>query len=284
VANTPLITNLTAGVYSVEVTDAIGCKNTIAITLDPSIGITAIAGADSMYCEGAGPITLIGQGGNQYNWFKLSNMALVGPTQQVTVNPGPGNTSYVLEVISGLCKAYDTLTINVIPAPVINAPDVTVIKGEGVIIGGSPTSPGAGNTYIWSPSAGLSDTTIANPYAMPDVTTTYQVQVIGPNGCVGIASLKVDVFPNIKYGNGISPNGDGVNDTWIIDYISEFPGAIVSIFNRWGVNLFKSAPGYPIPWDGMYNGKELPVGTYYFVIDLNDEQFEPQTGPITIMR
>jgi gliding motility-associated-like protein len=58
----------------------------------------------------------------------------------------------------------------------------------------------------------------------------------------------------------------------------------VNIFNRWGQQLF-SSKGYADPWDGKFNGDDVPVGTYYYVIDLKDEKYpEAFTGPLTIMR
>ena len=64
-----------------------------------------------------------------------------------------------------------------------------------------------------------------------------------------------------------TPNGDGANDTWIIDNITLHPNARVTIINREGNSVFESV-GYQTPWDGTFEGKELPVDTYYYVIDL----------------
>jgi gliding motility-associated-like protein len=89
-----------------------------------------------------------------------------------------------------------------------------------------------------------------------------------------------DVVPN----DGLSPNGDGVNDVWTIPGIEEFPGAVVEVYNRWGELLFSSV-GYKTKWDATYNGKDLPVGTYYYVINLHSDLIpDPITGPITILR
>ena len=55
--------------------------------------------------------------------------------------------------------------------------------------------------------------------------------------------------------------------------------------NRWGDLLVESAPGYPEPWDGTYQGDPLPIGTYYYVIRVNEPEFpDPLTGPVTILR
>jgi gliding motility-associated-like protein len=94
----------------------------------------------------------------------------------------------------------------------------------------------------------------------------------------------LDIVPSIWFPDGFTPNGDGTNDTWVIDYIYLFPECEVEVYNRWGELLFRSV-GYNTPWDGRYDGKDLPVGTYYYIIKLNDPMFpDVFTGPLTIMR
>ena len=64
----------------------------------------------------------------------------------------------------------------------------------------------------------------------------------------------------------------------------DFQNCVVEIYNRWGELLFRSE-GYNEKWNGNYKNKPLPVGTYYYIIELNDEKFpKPLTGPVTIMR
>ena len=65
--------------------------------------------------------------------------------------------------------------------------------------------------------------------------------------------------------------------------IEQFPNCIVEIYNRWGAKLYTSDPGYTNPWNGTYNNSPLPVGTYYYIIDLGDGSL-PQTGPLTIIK
>ena len=85
--------------------------------------------------------------------------------------------------------------------------------------------------------------------------------------------------------NAISPNGDGKNDIWKLDFLKLlYPNAEIDIFNRWGENLF-SSQGYAEPWDGTYKGSILPVGTYYYIINLNDSSIpEPLKGGILLIR
>jgi gliding motility-associated-like protein len=82
-----------------------------------------------------------------------------------------------------------------------------------------------------------------------------------------------------------TPDGDGVNDSWVISELNiRYPNNNVTIFNRWGQVLYNS-DGYLIPWDGRFDNKDLPVGSYYYIIDFNDALDTPNaTGIVTIIR
>ena len=89
--------------------------------------------------------------------------------------------------------------------------------------------------------------------------------------------------------NEFSPNGDGDNDFFEIDCIESYPGNNIEIFNRWGNTVYKKT-NYDNSWDGTSNGRatvngsdKLPVGTYYYVLDLNDGS-KPRTGWLYLNR
>jgi len=72
--------------------------------------------------------------------------------------------------------------------------------------------------------------------------------------------------------NGFSPNGDGINDAFTIQGIDNFPNNTVCIFNRWGNQVFLKK-GYTNndPFNGIWNGKTLPDGTYFYLIEIEGE-------------
>lgn len=83
----------------------------------------------------------------------------------------------------------------------------------------------------------------------------------------------------------ITPNGDGINDLFVVPCLSDFaqyPDNKVSIFNQWGDEVFHAAP-YLNDWAGTYDGEDLPVGTYFFIVVFNSGE-EPQTGFLIIQR
>ncbi|MGX1931293.1 T9SS type B sorting domain-containing protein [Flagellimonas sp. 2504JD4-2] len=89
--------------------------------------------------------------------------------------------------------------------------------------------------------------------------------------------------------NEFSPNGDGVNDVFKIDCISRYPNNVLQVYNRWG-NIVYEQRSYNNDWDGTSNGRaivqqgdQLPVGTYYYVLDLGDGS-APRTDWLYINR
>jgi len=82
--------------------------------------------------------------------------------------------------------------------------------------------------------------------------------------------------------NAFTPNGDGINDTWNIQGLQYFLGCTVLVYTRTGQLVFKST-GYSQPWDGRFGGRNLPVGTYYYVINLKNNS-PPIAGYVTIIR
>jgi len=97
------------------------------------------------------------------------------------------------------------------------------------------------------------------------------------------AEVKVKVGVSaLNIANSFTPNGDGRNDYWKISNIESYPAAVVQVFNRNGQKLFESK-GYSTPFNGIYNGKALPVGTYYYIINLN-KNCNLLSGSLTILR
>lgn len=277
------LANIESGTYDLIVTDLNGCQNSISVTLGAQIPVIADAGADTASCVGD-TVCLVGTGGTSYEWWDSTMTTLLSTSDTLCISPLVGSNNFILIAFDGPCQDLDTVNVTGHPLPNADAgPDISALQDATVVIGGNPTGP-SGSTYEWTPSNFLDDTTVANPTATISVEMDYIVTVTSAQGCVGVDTVHVIPLPDIQFPNGITPNGDGLNDTWIIDNIDQFPESVVEIYNRWGELLFRSV-GYVEQWDGNYNGEPLPVGTYYYVIDLNDPLYpDAYTGPITILR
>lgn len=137
--------------------------------------------------------------------------------------------------------------------------------------------PGSFKSYLWQDGSSM-------PYYNVTTGGTYWVNVTNENGCTGSDTIAIkETFCVVsKFPNAFTPNGDGVNDTWNLNGLQSFPQCTVFIYNRWGQLVFKST-GYSKPWDGTYNNKNVPFGTYYYVIDLKNNT-PPISGDVTVIR
>lgn len=133
-------------------------------------------------------------------------------------------------------------------------------------------------TWYWNFGNGT-NSDLQDPIAYYDTNGTYTViqYAYGPMGCIDSASLDITINTieeNIDklIPNAISPNGDGNNDVWKLNFIDLVnPNAEIIILNRWGQTLYHSY-GYTDPFDGTYKGEALPEGTYFYIIKISDDE------------
>lgn len=158
-------------------------------------------------------------------------------------------------------------------------PDLEIGEGETVQLEAT-----GGTTYLWTPNTGLTADNVANPFATPNETTTYTVTTV-IDGCTYSDQVLLEVVRLIDIMTAFTPNGDGINDTWTIRDIQDYPNARVIVYDRWGQRVF-STTGYDEPWDGTNGGAKLPTATYYYHIQLNklEGQVPPFVGYVSIIR
>jgi len=183
------------------------------------------------------------------------------------------------------CKDTTTKLFTVFANPVMSAgPDRVLLQGGEITL--EATASGTGLRYLWTadrPGNFLNSNTVLQP-VLKGITDdiTYQLLVTAAGGCwkvdeVFIQLLKAPVVPNT-----FTPNGDGINENWTIQYLDSYPDCKIKVFNRDGQAVYESI-GYNAPgWDGKYKGKALPFGTYYYVIEPGSGR-KPITGYVTIV-
>lgn len=185
----------------------------------------------------------------------------------VTTNNGCiGDTSKVIRVnlqpkIDAGYSVYAHLNELVTFNPVINSPNVS---------------------FNWSPSTGLNSTSAIRPSLKATATQTYTLTATAPGGCTAMDSLTVFLMNQLVVPNAFSPNGDGINDLWEITNLGDYPKNTVNVYNRYGRLVYRSS-GLNRAWNGKSGGKDLPVGTYYYVINLDDES-KPIVGYVVILK
>ena len=181
-----------------------------------------------------------------------------------------------------LCADSIPKYAEVFPLPEPNAGIDTSVS-QGFTVGLEGYYPGAIG-YSWTPTESLDNNSISNPDANPLETTTYYLQVTDIHGCKNADSMVVNVIEDFKLFiyNVITPDGNGLNDTWKITNIETFEGADVYVYDRWGGEVL-SVKGYQNDWEGVSGTDQLTDGTYYYVIKFTDSD-KVYKGSLTVLR
>jgi len=265
-----------------DVYSGITCVNStqenITVYANPLVSIAQVG----PLCADGQPVQIVANnngfaGTGVFSGTGVSSSGLFSPA---SAGVGAFTISYTFTSPSG-CSYLASEQVIVNPDPQVSLPaDVVMLQGGQITL--PATASGDSLTYQWTPSTGLDQANVLNPVASPNNTTLYQLVVTNPQGCTAAAQINVNVllFPVIP--NTFTPNGDGINDTWDIKYLSSYPNNTVDIFTRYGQKVYSSV-GYAIPWDGTYRGQALPVGTYYYIIDPKNGR-KPISGFVTIIR
>lgn len=241
-------------------------------------------------CYGVGRDTLRlkGRVGRVLSWVQSVDNGstwtnIINESDSLIYNALTQTTWYSAVVQSGYCTIDTTaaIAITVFPRTPVDAGTYsTITVGQSLTFSGSGTG-----TPLWTPSTGLSDPSIFTPVAKPEATTTYTLYVTDNKNCVNSDTVTIHVL-KLTYDGKITslftPNGDGINDTWYLENIQEFPDNEVIVYNIYGQEVFRKK-GYNNDWKGTYNGADLSDGTYFYVLrfDNTDTVFK---GSIDILR
>ena len=272
------LNNIPAGNYTVEVTDANNCIETESFTVTQPLAYLPIYDLSDVLCyeELSGSINFSISGNTSpytYTWSNGANTQNIDNLSvgiyEITVldlNNCIGNFEYIISEPDEINIGY---TIYHASCEENNDGSIyTTISGG--------TLP---YTYLWSNGIYNNDN-ISIPKGL------YSLEVTDANGCAADMETVSVEFEGlngcIEIPSGFTPNDDGIHDEWTIYGLYNFPEVEISVHNRWGQKVFYSE-GYNNPWDGRQNGINLPIATYYYVIELKDSG-KIFNGTVTIKR
>jgi len=222
----------------------------------------------------AGDTQTIVLSGN-YKTFRWNDPSVTTTTYEVS---GEG-VVWVEIMDDNNCVNRDSVIVQLHDLPKVDLGEDAELCGDDYLV---LDAGGDGIRYAWS--TGNTGQTIT----VEQGEQKYSVEVSDQYGCTSYDTINIlDCFPYEEFKKSIptafTPNGDGSNDMFILKHIEKWPDAEVEVFDRWGRRVFKSDVGYTIPWDGTFNGKELPTDSYYYIINLKGGN-EPIAGSISIIR
>jgi gliding motility-associated-like protein len=280
----PNLDSLAAGFYQLLITDLVGCQVVGNYTLvDTSSIVISIAG-NTTFCDGDSAIlSVLSYAGLNYQW-SLNGNALPGDTLTQLVVTQPGDYAVVATAGCGTF-ADGPVTVTVNPLPVVDAGvDENVACNALLTLNAT-----GGLTYSWSPANLCTTPNQSSTLVNTSSSNIFTVVATDANGCSAQDFVSVTANCNaVVVPTGFSPNGDGVNDYYVVSDIDQYPNANLKIFNRWGVLVYERN-NYDNSWSGLSNvdkigiGEVLPNGTYYYILDLGNGD-KPFNGYVIIRR
>jgi gliding motility-associated-like protein len=272
---------LTAGTYTVTITDANGCSDSNSTTiLQPAVDMTVSITGINVLCNGgeSGSATAEVEGGlapYEFSWNTVPEQ-----TKETATDLSAGNYTVTVTDSHGCIKSgsigiTEPEELLLIPTTTPNScPDSNDGAINLAITGGrSPYN------IIWSDGSTAQNRTNL-------IAGEYSVIITDQNACAISAVIEVDftwTFNCVVIPQVITPNNDGFNDEWIIKNIDLYPNAEVRVFNRWGEMVFSTKNLSDNPWNGRMDGKLVPTDSYHYILYLNDGS-EPRSGVISVIR
>jgi gliding motility-associated-like protein len=274
--------NLGAGTHTITVKDNPGCSLNAAVNIPVVNTVSLQIMADTAVCTGSFFTLKAFTNATDIKWTPSAGLSNANTaTTQLTVSQ---SQEYAATVVLGTCTESKKVMVYAVAPPVVSAgPNKTILQGDKISLDASATG---AITYLWTPPQGLSASNILNPEASPAVTTVYTLSAFNSHGCSASRDVEVVVLPDcIKVMEAFTPNGDGTNDVWKIMNGSCINKAKVIVYNRYGSIIFQSND-YRNDWNGTYNGKPVPDGTYYYNMEyelINGKKVLTK-GNVTILR
>lgn len=205
-----------------------------------------------------------------------------------------GSQSASFTSVTG-CDSIATLTLTVNPVPQAPVVSESQTYCDVQIINPISATASLGGELTWYSDENLTEVIGTGNVLTPEFyigELNYYV-VETAEGCVGLVgntSITIENCPT-TIPTAFTPDNDGMNDTWQITSIDiNYPKAFIQIYNRWGSLLFEHQSSLSNPynsnaWNGTYQGQDLPVSSYYYVVNYNDEKGTPPLkGTVSIIR
>lgn len=242
--------------------DANGCFNQqqfSLVVIAPDFALTGLVTNVSCYRDSNGSITISPDGGQapfDYRWANNSTASAL---------TGLDTGMYALTVTEEAtqCVVVDTFTVGQPDSLQLQAAiQADVCGGRAGSIVTTVSGGTAPYAYLWQDKSTGADLTGLT-------AGVYELEVADAHGCTGKMSYAVaDTCNGIVIHDAVSPNGDGINDTWIVEGLQLYPSNTVQVFDKWGDELF-SATNYQNDWAGAGKRGPVPDGTYYYLVKLN---------------
>jgi gliding motility-associated-like protein len=278
---TDQLNNLAPGTYYVTAYDTLGCFTYVdSVVITEPLPYVTDNTASPETCEQANGVAVVTNiSGNTAPYAYLWSPS--GGTDDMADSLSTGTYTVTITDANG-CVEVDTVIVPGIASPTADFTNNPTAALLDVPVTFTDSSLANGDTIVswyWDFADGTIDS-VQNPvHAFAD-TGTYPVMLVVTNteGCTDTIIIEMIVITEIVVPNVFTPNGDGFNDNFVVQYLAElYPNSKLYIYNRWGKRVYKSE-NYQNDWDGEKHSE----GTYFYTLFVSDGT--EKNGTITLLR
>jgi gliding motility-associated-like protein len=285
--NNPTNSGLSAGTYSVTVTDADGCVDSLSVVIGNHEGpVGHVASVSPAHCDlpdGSARLEVSGGSGNYtYNWGTMPPRTGIFETQLT-------GGQYIVTVSDGICEVEVIVDVPNLPGPTVNAsanPSEAFVSQATIRFNDGSTN---ATSWYWDFSTGQYSNE-QKPSFKYEVPGTYYVviTVTDDYGCTASDTITVIIHEGLEVWipDAFSPNGDGLNDYFgPVGRGMSLDGYEMVIYDRWGKQAFLSTDYYH-RWDGTINGQKVEMNAVFvyriIIYDLLGKEYR-FTGRVTLV-
>ena len=300
------------GTYILAVANTIsGCTETVSVLVEFSNAFSnADAGTDNIVCENSAPLSANLPAGTTGIWLTNGSAMFANPSDPNTMvnNLAAGANIFSWTLSAPGCPEYSVDTVIVMLENMPDAIDDTysILQNSGLYEFNTSNNDTGNNTTSQALSGVangvLVDLGNGGFSYIPDEDfigiEMFDYELCSnncPDACdIATVSIAIEEIPPfdpdsimVEY-NAITPNGDGLNDVFIFDFLEsnpdQFPDNELVVFNRWGDIVYEAKP-YNNDWGGTnLKGTDLPQGTYYYILRLDITERIILKGDVTILK
>lgn len=289
-ATTQDLDKLVAGSYQLSITDSNGCLDTsiqIQLNAPPLPNIEIVKSDPKCFGESNGEVQINIDNSKAPYTFSFNNEKY--DTSHIYQNLRSGIYFVKIQDKYGCLYEQQVKLVQPEKLSVDLGADFEIVIGSTAKLTATITLPSNEiENIMWSNGKSCFDCDTI--MVSPTTNALYSVKVKSKNGCIATDEINISVNekPNIEMPNAITPNEDGLNDVFFLDFLANnsnaFPDNELAIYNRWGDMVFRAKP-YLNNWKGTnQNGSLLPAGTYYYILRLNLNNGSVYQGDITILK
>jgi gliding motility-associated-like protein len=222
----------------------------------------------------------------RWNWnFGNGNGTQAPPFTYAYNTAGTFDVRLTINDNNGCGSPAFTQQVIIAPNPNVNAgPDKYIAVNSSTTLDAT-LSNSSNYNIVWTPAAYLNSPTILNPVSTPGLDpVTYMITATDKISlCSANDKATITPIPKLYIPTGFTPNNDGKNDKWVILGLAIYPDAVVSVYSRWGEKIFETKNYINNPWNGYLKGVRLPIGSYVYSIQLNDDKKQQLQGTVSVI-